>query len=100
MRPLVVFGILGSVVDKGASPDRWERWRPTVAMCQHPDLIVHRLELLYHREHARLVRQVVDDVASVSPETHVNTHEIQIGDPWDFEEVFATLHGFMRGYNF
>ncbi|HVY61633.1 MAG TPA: RNA repair transcriptional activator RtcR family protein, partial [Planctomycetota bacterium] len=50
-RPLVVIGMLGPVLDSGPhGPARWERWRPTVALCQHEDLEVARLELLHDRK--------------------------------------------------
>ena len=41
---LVILGLLGPSLDNGKGPQRWERWRPTVSLCQHDDLIVHRLE--------------------------------------------------------
>ncbi|HJV93684.1 MAG TPA: RNA repair transcriptional activator RtcR family protein, partial [Azonexus sp.] len=48
MKKTVVIGFLGSQLDyagKGAA--RWEKWRPTVALCQQENLLVHRLELLH-----------------------------------------------------
>lgn len=99
-KPRVVFALLGTTLDTGKGPHRWERWRPTVALCQHEDLVVSRLELLYGRPATNLCRTVVEDIASVSPETGVNCHQIDIKDPWDFEEVYATLHDFARAYAF
>lgn len=95
-----VVGLLGSSLDSGVGKRRWERWRPTVALCQQPDLKVDRFELLYQREHESLLSQVVDDVASISPETVVVPTEIQLSDPWDFEEVYGTLHDFVRSHTF
>lgn len=40
------------------------------------------------------------DIASVSPETEVVGVEIELHNPWDFEEVYACLHDFARGYAF
>ncbi|HNB73519.1 MAG TPA: RNA repair transcriptional activator RtcR family protein, partial [Acidobacteriota bacterium] len=40
----VVIGLLGPTLDGGKGPTRWERWRPTVAVCQHENLLVHRFE--------------------------------------------------------
>ena len=45
-RRLVVIGLLGSSLDAGLDTGRWERWRPTVAMCGFDDLRVDRVELL------------------------------------------------------
>jgi sigma54-dependent transcription regulator len=43
----VVLGLLGVNLDGGKTPTRWEAWRPSVAICQHEDLLVHRFELLH-----------------------------------------------------
>ena len=86
-RPTVVLGILGTTLDTGKGPKRWERWRPTVSLCQHEDLLVDRLELLHDRRASRLAETVVEDIASVSPETRVIQHVLDMADPWDFEEV-------------
>ena len=96
----VVIGLLGPVLDSGKSPSRWERWRPTVSLCQHDDLLVNRFDLLYQRRYASLLKKLTEDIKRVSPETEVVPHEIKFRDPWDFEEVYAALHDFSKGYNF
>ena len=99
-KPRVVLGILGPVLDRGAGPQRWEQWRPTVAVCQQEDLLIQRFELLHQKQFARLAGQVAGDMRAVSPETEVVLHQVAFADPWDFEEVFATLHDFARDYPF
>lgn len=99
-KQVVAFGFLGHRLDAGRSPTRWERWRPTVALCSFEDFLVHRLELFIDAESQALAAQVIDDVRAVSPHTEVVLHEISIADPWDFEEVFALLHQFSRDYTF
>ena len=99
-RPTVVVGILGGRLDAGHSEDRWSRWRPTVALCQHEDLVVDRLELIHLPAERDLAAGVVSDIRTVSPETILTLHEIGVADPWDFEEVFASLHGFARSMRF
>lgn len=99
-RPTVVLGILGTTLDTGKGPKRWERWRPTVSLCQHEDLLVDRLELLHDRRASRLAETVVEDIASVSPETRVIQHVLDMADPWDFEEVYGAFHDFAAGYDF
>ncbi len=96
----VIFGLLGTTLDTGRSPNRWERWRPTISLCQHEDLVIDRLELLYPRMGTNLAKLVVEDVAQVSPETEVRLHVVDPKDPWDFEEVYTTLHDFAAGYTF
>jgi len=96
----VVLGFLGSKLDRVASHRRWEAWRPTVALCQHEDLLIDQLELLIEDRDRSLAREVVEDIAAVSPETRVNLHILPFKDPWDLEEVYAGLHGFVSGYPF
>src|SRR5215510_11016181 len=96
----VVIGFLGSQLDGGTGPGRWEKWRPTVSICQHEDLVVDRLELLHARQHTKLAQVVKEDIESVSPETTVNLHLSDLRDPWDFEEVYGFLHQFARTYRF
>ena len=99
-RRTVVIGILGPVLDNGRGADRWSRWRPTVALCQHEDLLVHRLELLVEPAFEALARQVEADIRSVSPETEIRRHALHAEDPWDFAQVYGALHGFAREYPF
>ncbi len=99
-RPTVVLGILGTSMDRGGRKGRWERWRPTVDLCRQDDLVVARLELLYGPGSEALLLEVMQDLEQVSPETEVCPRPIDLGDPWDFERVFATLHDFALGYPF
>jgi transcriptional regulatory protein RtcR len=96
----VVIGFLGSTLDAGGTAARWEKWRPTVSICQHEDFLVHRLELLHARPHQKLAEQLIEDIASASPETTVNLHLVDPRDPWDFQEVYGKLHEFARSYPF
>jgi len=99
-RRTVVIGLLGTTLDRGIGPARWERWRPTVAACQHEDLIVDRFVLLHPRTATSLAATVRDDIRHVSPETNVELAVDEASDPWDFEAVYGTLHDFARGFTF
>jgi transcriptional regulatory protein RtcR len=96
----VVIGFLGTQLDGGGGAGRWEKWRPTVSLTQHPDLAIKRLELLITPSHIELARRVREDIASVSPETIVNVVELDIADPWDFGEVYTVLYDWVRAYRF
>ncbi|MGI9476549.1 MAG: RNA repair transcriptional activator RtcR [Hyphomicrobiaceae bacterium] len=100
MRKTVVIGFLGTTLDKGRGADRWNRWRPTVAVCQQPDLVVDRYELLRDPAHARLGDVVTADIGRISPETTVANHDLPLKDPWDFGEVYAALLDFASDYPF
>src|ERR1700733_5763866 len=94
----VVIGLLGGTLDQGKHSDRWQAWRPSVALCRQPDLIVTRFELMYSPQEHSLAELVRRDIQTVSPETEVRLHEIEFGDPWDFERVYETLFAFAKNY--
>lgn len=100
MKKTVVIGFAGTQLDAGSSAARWEKWRPTVALTQREDVLIHRLELLYTARHKTLVERLAEDIATVSPETLVNPAELAIADPWDFGEVYGALFDFANQYPF
>jgi len=71
-----------------------------VAVCQHEELLVERLELLFQPDFEKLARELCEDIRAVSPETTVRCHQLPLSDAWDFEAVYAGLHDFARGYPF
>src|SRR5258706_2992031 len=99
-RPLVVLGLLGSTLDAGFGANRWKRWRPSVSVCQHSELLVSRFELLAQPQFEDLAKAVAKDLHQVSPETQVQVRTLAMKNAWDFEEVYATLHAFARAYPF
>lgn len=96
----VVIGLLGTVIDAGKGDNRWNLWRPTVALCQHEDLVIDRLELLCQRKYLNIAKTVINDIKQISPETKVVLNNIEYKDPWDFEEMYEALHNFARSYRF
>jgi transcriptional regulatory protein RtcR len=96
----VVIGLLGTTLDAGKGADRWSRWRPTVGLCMQPDWLVDRLDLIHQSKVVDMTRQVEADIASVSPETRVVRHAMDVANPWDFESVYAALHDFAAAYPF
>jgi len=96
----ILIGYLGSVRDAGFGPKRKSRWRPTVAACMQPDLPIDRLELLVTNCTPEQVAIVVADIAEVSPQTEIHTHDLTLTNAWDFEEVFAVMYDWTRRYSF
>lgn len=92
----VVIGFLGTQLDMGKRRD----WRPSVQLCAHPGFQVDRLELLYHQRHLRLAVEVTEAIRKISPETEVRLVELDLTDPWDFQEVYAKLYDFAAAYGF
>ena len=97
---VIVIGLLGTTLDTGRGPERWERWRPTVSLCQQETLVVDRLELLHDLKFTSLAQIVAEDIRAVSPETTVRPHVVSFENPWDLEEVYGSLYQFARQYPF
>ena len=95
-----VIGFLGTTLDNGFNDKRWQRWRPTVSLCLHDDLLVDELHILYSKRDKRLFNVIVDDVAQVSADTKVIGHRVTLASPWDFADVYAELYDFVTGFAF
>ncbi len=96
----VVIGLLGSVLDSGFHQERWNKWRPSVSLCKHAELPIDRFELIYDPKFKDTANVVMADIPRVTANTEVKGTEQSLRDPWDFEEVYASLHDFARSYDF
>lgn len=97
---IVVIGFVGTKLDNYRGQSRWDKWRPSIALTQHPDLAIARFELLYNGQFEKLADEVASDIGAVSPATQVVAHAIEIRDAWDFEEVYGALFDFAKRYPF
>ncbi|MGM8909173.1 RNA repair transcriptional activator RtcR [Psychrobacter sp. 1U1] len=95
-----IIGFLGTTLDNGFNDKRWQRWRPTVSLCLHDDMLVDELHVLYSKRDKRLFKIVKDDIAKVSPQTQVIAHHVTLSSPWDFADVYAELYDFATGFDF
>ena len=100
LKPVVVIGLLGTMLDRGRGPERWNTWRPSVDLCRHDDFVVRRFELLHGQREQALAEIVAADIRAQSPETEVKLHVLDFGDPWDFGLVYGGLQDFARAYPF
>jgi len=91
---------LGSTHDRGLKPHRWERWRPTVDLCRHQDLVIDELVLLYRPSQARLLRVIEADIAQVSPETRVQLVVLSGTESSNLGVVYQDLLQFAGTYAF
>ncbi|WP_201502294.1 RNA repair transcriptional activator RtcR [Psychrobacter cibarius] len=95
-----VIGFLGTTLDNGFNDKRWQRWRPTVTLGLHDELLVDELHILYSKRDKRLFKIIKNDVAQVSPQTQVVGHRVALTSPWDFADVYAELYDFAAGFDF
>ena len=58
-------------------------------------------ELLFEPKFSNPVCKLISqDISAISPETQVCPRETHFDDPWDFEDVYGTLHDFATAYDF
>ena len=100
MNKTAVIGFLGTTLDNGFNDKRWQRWRPTVSLGMHDELLVDELHILYSKRDKRLFKIIKNDVAQVSPQTQVVGHHVALTSPWDFADVYAELYDFAAGFDF
>lgn len=100
MKRHVLISTVGTVLDAGKSADRWSRWRPTISLHQHEDLLIGKTVLLYGRRATKLTKLLAEDISLVSPETEVEPVLFDPRDPWDFEEVYESLLTFAQQRDF
>ncbi|MFC3902808.1 transcriptional regulatory protein RtcR [Acinetobacter marinus] len=96
----IVIGFVGSTLDQGKRPERWQRWRPSMSLLMHEDLIVDELVLLHDRQSKNLVDHLREDARQLSPQTQVTGQKIVIRDAWDFADVYGALYDFVKSYPF
>lgn len=99
-KDLVIIGILGSNLDGGDGMERWERWRPTISLGQHPDLLVKRIDLIYPSRYEKLGELIRSDLETVSPETEVRATHVEFEDPWELESTYSALFEYVKRYSF
>ncbi len=96
----VVIGLAGPTLDGRGLKERWQKWRPTISIGMHDDLVVDRFELLCQDKFMELGEQLVADFKQVSPETELRIHRQYFPKPWDFGAVYAELLDFAKHYHF
>jgi transcriptional regulatory protein RtcR len=95
-KPITLLSVLGRRLDAGLSGRRWQRWRPSVAALQQPDLPVARYHLLELPGEAELGQQVAADLLELQPKLDLRRHPLPIQDAWNFEQVYGALHDLAR----
>lgn len=96
MKKNVVIGFLGTQLDAG----KRRKWRPSVQLCEHPDFPVERFELLHDKRWTSLAGKIKAAIEAISPQTEVLLHEVNVANPWDFEEMYGAMFDFAQSYGF
>jgi transcriptional regulatory protein RtcR len=96
MKKNVVIGFLGTNLDAG----KRRRWRPSVQLVEHSEFPVDRFELIHSRRWSSLAEKIKTTIEYASPRTEVLLQQMEIKDPWDFEEMYGAMFDFARDYGF
>lgn len=92
----VVLGFLGTQLDMG----KRRRWKPTLSLVQHDDFTADRVEILYDQRFFKLANNIQREIEAESHGTEVLLINMDLKDPWDFQEVYGKLFDFARSYGF
>lgn len=96
----VVIGFVGSTLDQGKKEERWQRWRPTLSLLMHEDLLIDEMVLLHDRRNLGLIQHLQKDAMQLSAHTKISGHQMSIRDPWDFSDMYGALYDFVKSYPF
>jgi transcriptional regulatory protein RtcR len=92
----VVIGFLGTQLDMGKN----RNWRPSVELTRHAHFPVDRFELIHDGRYIPLANRISEAISKVSPQTEVRLVQMDMRDPWDFQEVYSKLFDFAKDYGF
>ena len=95
---IVAISVLGTEKDAhgGPGPSRWDTWRPNIRLVQQGTLPITELHLIFSKEHMKLAERIRLDIQSVSPKTKVILDNINLRNPWDFEEVYGKFYDYAK----
>ena len=90
--------VLGTQKDAhgGAGKARWDTWRPSIGLVQQDELPIDELHIIYNKAYKDLAERIKADIRSVSPGTKVVLDNIELKDPWDFEEVYSKFYDYSK----
>ena len=92
----VVLSILGTRKDDPAMSSTQE-WSPSVAIVQNKSkFIVDEYHLVYNRGYRELAEKVQKRIEEESVATEVYLDEIELKDPWDFDEVSVKFFDYVK----
>ena len=97
-----IISLLGSTLDAHGprGKDRWNAWRPNVALAMQEDLHFDEFHLLYQSQFQGLAESVIRDIKTASPDTEVIPEIMEFDDPWDFGEVYGKLYDYALARRF
>lgn len=90
-RPIALVALVDPIADNCKKSDRWERWRPTIGLVSHPDVIVDRVDLLHDSGSRKLARQLASDIAERAPGAVIEVHPLACEIDAPYGEANATV---------
>ncbi len=97
----IIYSFLGTTLDNHRrNTDRWSYWRPSVALALQENLHFDEYHIWYQERFRPLLAVVMQDIQTCSPDTLVVPEQMELQDPWDFEEVYGKLYDYCRQQKF
>ena len=91
----VVLSILGTRKDDSGLENNG--WSPSLSLVQHKDkFLVDEYHLIYNTGFKGLAEKVQAKIEAASITTKVVLDEIQLKDPWDFDEVSVAFFDYVK----
>ena len=91
-----MIGFLGTQKDaRGFNERRWERFRPTVASCCHPELGISHYYLIHDGNSEPLLNVTIGDMKRVNPSLIVKPVVIKFDDPFEPSEALRKQSDFV-----
>lgn len=91
-----MIGFLGTQKDaRGFNEKRWERFRPTVASCCHPELGISHYYLIHDGKSDQLLDLTIGDMKRVNPSLIVKPFTMEFDDPFEPSESLLKQSNFV-----
>lgn len=95
-----LIGFLGEQRDgRGFNKNRWNSYRPSVALCMHEDLSIDVFYLIYKVKHEGLMQLTKKDIEEISPKTSVVPVPMDIKDDFDPMDALEAQYAFIKTLN-
>lgn len=97
---VVLIGFIDGRLEPGGARHRWQAWHQCLALAQHENVQVTRVELLHTRGQGEVAARSQADIAEVAPQVRVNLTRIELADMAELGAVRDALREWARGYPF
>lgn len=97
-----LFSFLGAILDKKVNRSGAENiWRPSLAVLDNTnDIHFDEYHIVWQSKFSDIASDILQELRERAGDTKIIDHEINLDDPWDFEEVYGKLFDLAEELNF